>query len=94
MVLPQSLSAHARISAATFPPPDAVSGRVPLVFEWLEGERLRDAPATRNKGTRAGPRLTLYSWRLSQPPGERGAAMLVYLLTVESGRCLDEFAAE
>jgi len=77
VVLPQSLSAYAGISAATFHPPDAVSGKVPLVFKWLEGVRLPDVPEKRNKGTRAGPHCTLYSWCLSQHPGEGWAAVLV-----------------
>lgn len=85
---------YARISAATFHRPDAVSDKAPLVSRWLEGRGLPDAPERRNKGTRDGPHCSLYSWHLSQHPGWSSEQRWYHMLTVESGRCLDEFAAE
>ena len=90
MVLPQSLSAYAGISAATFHPPDAVSGKVPLVFRWLEGVRRPDAPEKRNQGLALA---ALYSWRVSQRPGGVGGSGGVPC-SLRVWKVLDGFAAE
>ena len=75
VVLPQSRSAYARISAATFRPPDAVSGKVPLAFKWLEGVRFPDAPEKKNKGAQAGPHCTLLVASLSASRGGVGGSV-------------------